>query len=111
MWKISGNRLTLENGQWVDFSATIMKCAMLQGVLVVLLEPPKDVIMNENAYGVTANGGILWQIENIGVTDPVGFYVGILREVPGRVFLANYSGFAAKVDLQTGKILATEFTK
>ena len=90
--------------------------------------------MNENVFGVSGEGNILWQIERISeATYPACEYKNLSEGVPDTLlrqlerypeykglsqyyrpdtFVAwNWNGTVATVDVSTGKVLKTFFLK
>jgi hypothetical protein len=113
MWTISGNQLLLEDGHAVSFPLPISECQQVEDVLVVVLDVSGRNHMTENVFGVTPQGQILWQIEprpDIS-RDPVNFYTGIDRHLPGRIRLGSWAGIAVDVDIHSGKIVNSFVTK
>ena len=129
-------RLTLDNGAYVNFDLPI-KCAIeVAGVVVVALDVPRRQVMNENVFGVSEDGKILWQIEripdatypacmytNLSVLEPgpgcllwdlerYPAYKGLSKSYrPGSFLAGNWNGTEAIVDAKTGKVLSTFFMK
>ena len=84
------------------------------GIMLVLLDVPPKQSMAENIFAVSKEGEILWQIEhspNTG-TDPANRYTGIGdSSIPGIAVASNWNGMNFYIDIKSGKIMDTEFTK
>jgi hypothetical protein len=131
-YQTNGNQLTLDNGAHVEFDLPI-KCAIeVSGIVVVALDVPLRQSMNENVFGVSGEGKIMWQIERIPETShPTSVYknVYLIDPGPGNLFqqleqypefkglseyykpgtfiAGNWCGTEAIVDVKTGKVLKT----
>jgi hypothetical protein len=133
IFQINSNQLILENGAHVDFDLSI-KCAIkVLGIVVVALDVPPKQSMNENVFGVSSEGKILWQIERIpNASNPICRYtdvnviesgpdnllcrleqypeykgLGEYARIPGTFIAGNWCGSEAIVDVKTGKVLRT----
>ena len=129
----SGNQLILENGITVEFALPIRQAIDVSGIMIVALDVPPHETMNENVFGVSSEGKVLWQIERIPQTStPVCRYVdlterlpdslltqleripqfkGLSQYGPGTFVAGNWGGTEAIVDARTGKVLRTFFLK
>jgi hypothetical protein len=135
MFQIDGNRLSLDKGSHVDFDLPI-KCAIeVSGIIILALDVPRGETMNENVFGVSSEGRIIWQLERIPDTSTsVSAYMNVterlpdtllpqlerfpeykgLREYynrPGTFVAGNWNGTEAIVDVKTGKVLHTFLLK
>ncbi len=111
MYTCAGSELRLENGKTVTFLYPIKECQTTDEVIVVVLNVPPNVRVTENVYGVSPGGQILWQIERTPLmgTDGADRFVRVTPGDAGRVWVTNWNGYAAEVDVRSGKILSTEF--
>ena len=80
--------------------------------IVVRVEPPAGVIFNRNVFAFTAQGDLLWQIEE----SPHGTekdkpYVGILVSQDGSLVVANWIGVDYLVNVKSGSITTKAFNK
>ena len=113
-WEKEGNELLLGENKRISFDYPIRAILNSFGVFVILLEIPTKQSMTENVFGVSQEGEILWQIEKIPetATDPVNRYTGIGdSNIAGIVVAFNWNCTNVFVDINTGKVIDTEFTK
>lgn len=109
----SENKVTLkiqDSEKIVTFSYAIGAIEKFDNRFVVMIDPPANTIFNENIYGVSYDGKILWQVEKIAHVDQDSPYTGIGKE---NNFLSayNWDGHDYCIDLNTGKILGKKFVK
>jgi hypothetical protein len=134
-FQINGNQLIFENGAHAEFDLPI-KCAIeVSGIVVLALDVPPKQSMNENVFGVSNEGKIIWQIERIPeVSHPTCRYKNLYEQIPDTLicqldrfpvykglseyghrsdtFIAgNWCGSEAIVDVKTGKVLRTFFLR
>jgi hypothetical protein len=65
-----------------------------------------------NVVLLNSAGRILWQIEEFkGVTDRSGYYTNVWLDDNGRLMAGNFLGFDCVIDIETGKILESKFTR
>jgi len=77
---------------------------------VIMLGLQKHVIFNENIYGVSYDGKILWQIEKNNHLDEDSPYTGL--GVESNLLTAyNWDGYDYLINPQTGKIIDKKFVK
>ncbi len=112
-FRIDKNKLVLENGKIVAFDFPIEQTIEVAGTMVVALDVPADRSMTENVFGVSSEGSIIWQIERIAetATYPVNSYTALRKDGLDRIIAFNWNGTDVIVDLKTGKVLGTRFTK
>jgi hypothetical protein len=100
----------LVRGEWRDFEKPVLEARLIRGVIVVLFDdaafPRGRPAPNLSAFG--KDGSHLWTASN-----PIGgdsdAYVEILSESPLRV--ANFAGYVCTIDLPSGRVLRSQFTK
>lgn len=85
----------------------VMKC---NDAIIARLELPSGVIFNRNVFAFSAQGDLLWQIEE----SPHGTekdkpYVGISQN--GALVAANWIGVDYLVNIQNGRITVKAFNK
>jgi len=65
----------------------------------------------QNIFMISNDGRILWQIEEFkGIRDQTSYYTNVFFE-NGKLHAFHPSGFDCEIDLNTGRILRSEFTK
>lgn len=79
-------------------------------VVVQRVDVPPGQTLNENVYGVSASGALLWQIEKAAHVYGDSPYVSITRE--GDLLRAqNWDGLVVWVDTATGRIVRKKETR
>lgn len=105
-FKFAGKKLLLKEGKEVEFEVPIKEVMAFGDLVVVLLEQEMD----ENVFGVNADGRIAWRVPKEKFPHGVSSYVNMWRE--GELLgLGNFTGYDVTADPLTGKILKKEFTK
>jgi hypothetical protein len=61
-FSIQNNELFTGNGERVQFLFPVAEFIEFEDVTIVRLNVPIDKILNENVFGVSKNGVVLWQI-------------------------------------------------
>ena len=91
------------------FKYDIDTVLIFDSCIVVMIEPPVPrVTYNENIFGVSFDGKILWQIEKTEHLYEGSRYTNMVRE--NDLLLAyNWDGFDYLVNPATGKIISMEF--
>ncbi len=135
-FQTNDNQLILENETRIEFDLPIRCAIEILGIVVIALEVPPDQVMNENVFGVSGEGKILWQIERISEAiyhtcsyldlnviecgpgsiiwqlEQIPEYKGLSEYCKPDTFLAgNWNGTEAIVDVKTGKVVKTFFLK
>ena len=112
-WQVKGRELKTPGGAVTSFALDIGEVVEVDDVLVVTLKVPPGHTMTENVFGISKNGGILWQIERVRETstDPLDYYVGVTTYFKNTVSVANYNGQVASIDVLTGKIVNIKWLK
>jgi len=115
LWHVKDKELIFENGEKIKFDYSINEAIEKEDIIILILEVPVDISMTENAFGISIDKrSTLWQVEKIPATatDPVNVYTGItLRDNPGTVSLFNWNCTVVVIDIKTGKVISSEFTK
>ena len=80
--------------------------------LLILVEPPPDVIFNRNVFALSMHGERLWQIEE----SPHGAevdkpYINLHCDKNGLVIAGNWNGLSYSVDLRNGAVSIDAFEK
>lgn len=100
-----------ENGKKIiNFQSPIEQIEQFDEIIVVMVYPKTNNFLNENLYGVSYDGKILWQVEKIEHVDRDSPYTG-MGEENGLLGAYNWDGFDYLIDPKTGKILDKKFVK
>lgn len=107
---IKDEKLILDSGKTVTFDYLIADIVAFDDAVVVRLNSPSDKHFNENVFGVSYDGKILWQIEKKEhVYDESPYtYIG---QRDDNVILFNFDGLELTVEPATGKILKEEHVR
>jgi len=110
---IASNRLMLANGCSIIFEYPIADAKSTQSLIVVLLDVPLGTRDNRNVYAINDNAELLWRIERMSNLDLIGQcpYNGIMTVNEESVTLYNWCGFSVVVNIHTGTIISSLFTK
>lgn len=106
----SSKILRLKSGKSVTFKYNIAEVAILEGIIIVRLDVPPGRIMNENIYGVSKDGNILWQISKLGHIYGDSPYTGMTRR-GDKFTIYNWDGLDVTIDPYTGEILSKSYSK
>lgn len=112
-YKIENKKLKLirnEVEKLVIFDFPIRQVIKFHDCFVVRLEPDIGQIYNENVFGISHEGKILWQIESISLVYEDSPYTGIGKEGE-KAKLCNWDGTDLLIDPYTGKIIKKSFSK
>ena len=113
-WGKEDNILIIQNEERVTFSYPIGMIFETCGILLVVLDVPPKQSMQENIFAVSKEGEVLWQIEHSPKTGTASInrYTAIGdSSIQGIVVAWNWNCTNFYVDVKTGKIVDTEFTK
>jgi hypothetical protein len=110
LYEIKETKIIFDNGIIINFDYPIGGVADYGDVIVVRLEIPyqiRDIIFNENVFGVSVSGKILWQIKpQYPKTKKV--YYGSLDKEDQYAVVANWLGLVLYLDPYTGNIVKRE---
>lgn len=109
-YKISGNKVIFQNGEEITFGYPIGETLDFQDVIVIRLELPLGVVFNENVFGLSCDGEILWQIskqKHIGEDSP---YTQLSYQ-NGKAGLYNWDASLYIVEPNTGEVIKERFLK
>ncbi len=112
-FKNDGKRIaisTLDSVNHVQFSFEIKQVENFGDLLVVRLKVPVGITYNENVFGVSYDGRILWQIEKLKYIYKDSPFTGMVRE-GDYIKLCNWDGTDLIVDPNTGKIISKGYSK
>ena len=112
-WAKEDNVLILQNSKRVSFDYPIGSVLETAGIIVITLEIPPGQSMTENVFGVSEDGEIVWQIERIPgtATNPINRYTGLGEDSAGIAVASNWNCTDVYIDVKTGKVIDTIFTK
>ena len=108
-FRVVDRALEVGAGAKVALPFPVSKAMAVGDVIVVLVDPPAGVSLTENAFGVSVDGLVLWQIERIAMTgtDPNNRYTGLNPAGnSGAVSLFNWNGADVMVDVRTGRVIS-----
>lgn len=111
---IQSKNITLSNGYSLDFEYPIKETLIIDNVIIVLIEPPYEVVYNQNIFAISLSGDFLWQIGKVELcyTAPSNCpYVGITINKNNELVLFNWCDTAVIVNPKTGDIIRTYQTK
>ncbi|NKB46261.1 MAG: hypothetical protein GKR77_00535 [Legionellales bacterium] len=112
-YRFEANRLiisTSDSIKKVILPLAIEEVKCFEDMLVVLLDYSMDEIFNENVFGISAEGKVLWQIEKIFHAYEHSPFTNIGQK-NDLLSAYNVEGYNYFVDLKTGKIVDKEFIK
>jgi len=108
-FEINGKSLIV-SGKSIKFPLDIKQVEVFPNSFVVRLEVPTNFVFNENIFGVSKDGMILWQIEKLTYVYSNSPYTGMLRE-KNFIKLFNWDGKNLIVNPDNGKIIEVEYGK
>jgi hypothetical protein len=100
--------LIISSGKQITFDYPIDTAVGFDTVIVVMLEPNK--LLNENVFGVSYDGKIMWQVDKRDHVYDESPYTYIGRK-DNNVELGNFDGLELIVEPATGKILHQQWGK
>jgi len=111
-YRIEGNVLQLGEGASVSFEYPIKAVISFGEVLVVLvLAPIGGPIYNQNVFGVSRQGHILWQVPGFDWQKGDSPYMDIHKDKDGKlVWLGNYRCSNIFLDPLSGRFIREEFS-
>ncbi|HEV2294497.1 MAG TPA: hypothetical protein VGR35_11630 [Tepidisphaeraceae bacterium] len=111
-YTIRGRELIVPSGMSVRFDSPIAEAVQVADTIVVVLEPQKGVISNENVFGIDGEGRIKWQIarQPWGEGNLNNPYVGVQAR-GGEIQAFNWSDRVVFVDPRDGRVLRWEQNK
>ncbi|OOQ58336.1 hypothetical protein [Mucilaginibacter pedocola] len=113
-YTIDLNKITLANGYSIEFNYKIKKTLTVHDVVIIVIDPPYDVIYNYNVFAISLTGDFLWRIGEIGSycweSDHCPYVEAIVNE-NHELVLFNWCDTAVIVNYQTGQVIRTYQTK
>lgn len=107
------NILSIDNGlvrKMFQLPSAIKQIEILDQVIAVRVHPEGVNFINENVFGISFEGKLLWQIEKVEHVDKDSPYTGLGRE-NDLLTAYNWDGFDYLVEPKTGKIIDRKFIK
>jgi hypothetical protein len=106
MYSVTKNEVIADFGVHVIMPYEIHRVLEVPNGLVVLLKVPPVASMTENVFGVTPEGAISWQVEQIPETSlhPLLWYADMEKVGDSAVRLFNWNGWAVTIDRANGKV-------
>jgi hypothetical protein len=111
--EIEGNSVKVINGgktKILTFPFPIRQAISFPKCHVIRFEPEVGETYNENVFGLSLDGDILWQIEPIGHVYADSPYTG-MGQVGDLIQLWNWDGVDLFVEPYTGKIVRKSYGK
>lgn len=109
-YTIEGEQLLLHEGRHVDFDFPVSQVVEFDDALVVLIEVPAQVLSNENVFGVSKTGQILWQISPEKLVYDNSPYVQLAR-MGEFAQLQNWDGLVLQVDPSNGSVINRSYLR
>jgi hypothetical protein len=106
---IDGDRLRLTSGAELSFAFPIGDALEFGNVVIVRLQIPGGTIFNENVYGVSSDGSIIWQIQPEYAPNWDAAWGG-LENRNGEAVLSNSESQIRHIDPNTGTITRREIS-
>lgn len=109
-YTVEGNELSFSNGIVIRFTDPIVKVLRADKTLVILLSISRKEHSNENVYGISEQGEILWKVPRIYHAYTKSPFTNIAFR-DNELILINWDGNDYTVDPSTGSLLKKTFTK
>jgi len=109
-YNIVDGRLVLSNGREVSFPYPVAESLNFPHAIVVRLDVPPKAHFNENVFGISYDGKILWQVlpqQHVREESP---YTSISYE-GSKAGLYNWDATLYVVEPTTGKVVDKQFLK
>ena len=113
-YKVKNNILNIYNTKVIPvvFQYPIVQVLAFEDILIIRIEPTPQSCFNENIYGVSYTGEIVWQVEKMKHVYDDSPYTGI--EATGEennIALYNWDGLNLVVNYLTGKVVSAVYGK
>lgn len=99
------------NEKKVFFKCEVEQFIQFDNFIVVRIETPVSIIFNENVFGLSEEGEIMWQIEHKEFIHNNSPYTNIKLLDNGQVRLSNWDGTHLEIEPLTGEILREFWVK
>jgi len=111
---IESKNITFSNGYSLSLEYPIQKALVINNVIIILIEPPFEVIYNENVFAFTVAGDFLWRLDKVKL-----FYQGqdkcpyVEMEInkQNELVLYNWCDTGVVVNPQSGDVIRIYQTK
>jgi hypothetical protein len=107
---IEKNCLVFPDGVRVTFPFPVAEFIEFQSIVVVRLDVPIGKIFNENVFGVSACGDIVWQIKRRKYVYENCPYMNLLRS-NSNIVAHNWDCLDLVLDPKTGTVIETVHSK
>lgn len=94
----------------VQFPFEVKQVESFETVLIVRLKIPVGTTFNENIFGVSSDGKILWQIKKMKYVYNDSPFTGMVR-AGSNIKLCNWDGTDLIVNPETGEIIQEGYSK
>lgn len=108
------NKITLANGYSIEFEYQIKKTLTIREIVIIVIDPPFDVVYNYNVLAISLTGDFLWRIGEVSLYywgSNHCPYIGTIINEDHELVLFNWCDTAVIVQPETGKIIRTYQTK
>lgn len=105
------NQLFKDNNSLIKFQFPIAEFKLIENFIIVLLDVPLDIVLNENLFCIDLNGAILWQIEKIKHIYNDSTFTNIIIDKNNNIQSYNQDGFMYTINIYSGKIIEKRFLK
>lgn len=112
-FEIDNNKLKLLSSQGeiiINFNFLIRQVIKFDDCFVVRLEPDTGQVYNENVFGISNDGKVLWQIEPMQHVYNDSPYTGLGKE-DDLAKLSNWDGTDLIIEPYTGKIIKKNYSR
>jgi len=110
---VEATRIKFANDKIAEFPYEIEYCLSFRNVFVVMLKVPLKTTYNENVFGLSIGGEIIWRIEKAPYqgTRSDCPYTHIVAINDNEANLFNWCDINVRIEAQSGKILDYVITK
>ena len=109
--QIHTDSIVLDSGQSIYFERKVLDAIKFKDFLIVLTDPTENRRWNnENVFGYSINGELIWQIEELDLFHENHDYTAIYFE-DQELCLYNRCGVEVKINPATGAVLSKELIK
>jgi len=102
--------LYLKEIEIYSFEYPIQQVIEIEDVLICRVEPPSNIVMNENVFGISRTGKMLWQVEKMDYVYQDSPYTNICYK-DSKLLLSNWDGLNVIVNFKTGVIEDKEYSR
>ena len=102
--------LFLKSGKTVSLRYDIAEILIFQEVIIARLDIPHKVVFNENVYGISHDGRLLWQVPKLDHVYQDSPYTG-MKILNDDLILCNWDGLDVTIDPISGTVLKSSYGK